>query len=45
MMRYAACRRNGTPAAFVLKDITTVNYRVEGLTEWVGIVRSEIENG
>ena len=39
-----ACRRSGTPVAFVLKDITTVNYRFEGLTEWVGLVKAEIEN-
>ena len=40
-----ACRRNGTPVAFVLKDITTVNGRVDCLTEWVEIARAEIENG
>ncbi|MBO6053574.1 MAG: hypothetical protein J6Q17_07540 [Clostridia bacterium] len=41
----AACRRSGTPVAFVLKDITTVNCRVEGLTEWVALMKAEIENG
>ena len=41
----SACRRNRTPVAFVLKDITTVSSRPEGLTEWVELVRSEIENG
>ncbi|MBQ2544963.1 MAG: hypothetical protein II557_01640, partial [Clostridia bacterium] len=40
-----ACRRNGTPVAFVLKDITTVSCRVEGLTEWVELMKAEIENG
>ncbi|MBE6725438.1 MAG: hypothetical protein E7576_09660 [Ruminococcaceae bacterium] len=39
-----ACRRNGTPVAFVLKDITTVNSRAEGLGEWADLVRAEIEN-
>ena len=41
----AACRRNRTPVAFVLKDITTVSGRVEGLGEWVELVKAEIENG
>ena len=40
----AACRRNSTPVAFVLKDITTVKGRVECLTEWTQIVKAEIEN-
>ena len=40
----AACRRSGTPVAFVLKDITTVNGQVKALTEWVELMRSEIEN-
>ena len=40
-----ACRLNRTPVAFVLKDITTVNGRAEGLAEWVDLVRAEIENG
>lgn len=40
-----ACRQNGTPVAFVLKDITTVRGRVDCLTEWVEIARAEIENG
>ncbi|MBR5060384.1 MAG: hypothetical protein IKX06_06380 [Clostridia bacterium] len=40
-----ACRRTGTPVAFVLKDLTTVNSRYEALTEWVDIVKAEIENG
>ena len=40
----AACRRNGTPVAFVLKDITTVRGRVECLTEWTELVKTEIEN-
>lgn len=39
----AACRRNGTPVAFVLKDLTTVNRRAEGLAEWIDVVRGEIE--
>ena len=39
-----ACRRSGTPVAFVLKDITTVNRRIEGLTEWADLVRSEIDH-
>ena len=39
-----ACRRSGTPVAFVLKDITTVNRRVECLTEWVALARAEIES-
>ena len=29
----------------LLKDITTVNGRVDCLTEWVEIARAEIENG
>ena len=40
-----ACRRSGTPVAFVLKDLTTVNSRYDALTEWVDLVRAEIENG
>ena len=40
-----ACRKNGTPVAFVLKDITTVKGRADCLTEWVGIAQAEIENG
>ncbi len=39
-----ACRKNGTPVAFILKDITTVNGRIDCLTEWVQMVRTEIEN-
>ena len=39
-----ACRQNGTPVAFVLKDITTVNRRVDCLIEWVEIAKAEIEN-
>ena len=39
-----ACRRSGTPVAFVLKDLTTVGCRAEGLGEWVDLVRAEIEN-
>ena len=40
----AACRRSGTPVAFVLKDLTTVGSRAEGLGEWVKLVQTEIEN-
>jgi len=40
----AACRRSGTPVAFVLKDLTTVGSRAEGLGEWVKLVQAEIEN-
>ena len=39
-----ACRRNGTPVAFILKDITTINRRVDCLTEWAAIARAEIDN-
>ena len=39
-----ACRRSGTPVAFILKDITTVNRRVDCLTEWVDIARSVIDS-
>ena len=39
-----ACRRNGTPVAFVLKDLTTVGGRAEGLAEWIGLVEAEIAN-
>ncbi|MCR4578501.1 MAG: hypothetical protein K5784_11415 [Clostridiales bacterium] len=38
-----ACNRNGTPFEFVLKDISTVNGRSEVLSEWVGMVNSEID--
>lgn len=38
------CRDNGTPVMFILKDITTINSRVECLTEWNEMVKAEIEN-
>lgn len=31
------CRRNGCPAEFILKDISTVRYRPERLTQWADI--------
>lgn len=39
-----ACRRNGTNVEFILKDITTVGNRPQGLTEWYELVKSEIES-
>ncbi len=38
-----ACRRNGTPCEFVLKDITTVRGKVERLTQWVETANSVID--
>ena len=38
-----ACNRNKTPFEFVLKDISTVNGRGEVLSEWVDMVKNEID--
>ncbi|MDR2245805.1 MAG: hypothetical protein LBE17_03865 [Treponema sp.] len=37
------CRVNNTPFEYVLKDISTVNYRVENLVEWTRIVSGVID--
>ena len=38
-----ACRRNGTPVIFSLKDITTVKNEPLRLDRWHAIVKEEIE--
>jgi len=38
----AACRVNGTPCEFILKDITTVMRQPERLDRWAQIVKEEI---
>jgi hypothetical protein len=37
------CRETGTPFEYVLKDISTVNYRVGNLTEWERLVSGVID--
>jgi hypothetical protein len=37
------CRETGTPFEYILKDISTVNYRVSNLTEWVKLVTGVID--
>jgi hypothetical protein len=37
-----ACRANGTPCAFILKDITTVRNEPQRLTRWYETLRSAI---
>lgn len=39
----AACRANGTPCEFVLKDISTVSYRPQNLFRWTQIVEETID--
>ncbi len=39
-----ACRRNGCACELLLKDISTVGYRLENLVEWHRVAREEIEN-
>ena len=39
-----ACERYKTPCEFILKDISTVNYKPERLERWSKLVRSIIEN-
>ena len=38
------CRENGTSVEFTLKDISSVNYRPENLTQWEQIVMETIKN-
>jgi hypothetical protein len=38
-----ACRDNGTPCEFVLKDISTVSYRPQNLIVWERTVRETID--
>jgi hypothetical protein len=38
------CRENKTPFEYVLKDISTVNYKLGNLVEWTGIVTKVIDN-
>ena len=38
-----ACRRNGTPVLFVLKDLTTVRNHPERLDRWYQIAKEETE--
>lgn len=37
-----ACRVNGTPCAFILKDITTVRNEPQRLTRWYETVKKVI---
>ena len=39
-----ACRENGTPCEFILKDISSVNYHPENLTRWEQIVSETVRN-
>jgi hypothetical protein len=39
-----ACRRNGTPCEFILKDITTVRNQPERLTWWYKTVKNTVLN-
>lgn len=38
-----ACRRNGTPCEFILKDISSVSNNPDNLTQWVNTVNSVID--
>ena len=38
-----ACRRNGTPCEFILKDISTVSSNPDNLTQWVQTVSEVID--
>ena len=38
------CRENGTSVEFTLKDISSVNYRAENLTEWEKTVMETVKN-
>lgn len=38
-----ACIRNNCPYEFVLKDISTVNYRLDNLVEWNRVVQQTID--
>jgi hypothetical protein len=37
------CRETGTPFEYILKDISTVNYKVSNLTEWEKLVSGVID--
>jgi hypothetical protein len=37
------CRETGTPFEYILKDISTVNYKVSNLTEWEKLVTGVID--
>jgi hypothetical protein len=37
------CRETGTPFEYILKDISTVNYQVNNLTEWGNLVSGVID--
>jgi hypothetical protein len=39
-----ACRENGTSCEFVLKDISSVNYNPQNLTDWEAIVMETIRH-
>lgn len=39
-----ACRKNGTPCEFILKDLTTVRNDPSRLSAWYDIVKTTIEN-
>lgn len=39
-----ACRKNNTPVEFIIKDISTVNYRPQNLMEWEKTVMEEVRN-
>ena len=38
-----ACIRNGCPWDYTLKDISTVNYRIQNLTRWNEIVQKTLD--
>jgi hypothetical protein len=37
------CRRNGCPLEIILKDISTVRYDPQRLSEWAGIAMEVVE--
>ena len=39
----SACRKNGTPCEFILKDITTAKGNVGALADWVNLVNAQID--
>ena len=40
----AACRENGTPCEFILKDISSVRYNPMNLTNWERVVMETVRN-
>jgi len=39
-----ACKRNGTPCEFILKDISGVSYNPKNLTRWADVVMDTVRN-